>query len=195
MPSTETLRYTRTAVFLHLLIALSIIGMLILGWSLDDFAPENRGAAFMWHKSIGLTILLLSLFRLFWRATHQAPPLPETMPKWEQCAAHFGHTMLYFFMIAMPLSGWALSSAGGHPIMFYGLFHWPDVPFLATLENKKEIAHKFDDFHKTSALILAFLVAGHAAAALKHHFYNKDEVLLRIMPRFLSCSLNKLRGK
>ena len=194
MPSTKSLRYTRTAVFLHLLIALSIIGMLILGWCLGNFSPANRPAAFMWHKSIGITILLLSLFRLFWRLSHQAPPLPATMPKFEQCLAHFGHFMLYFFMIAMPLSGWAMSSAGGHPVTFYGLFPWPDMPFLGTLANKKEIAHKIDDFHVTSAYILAVLVAGHAAAALKHHFYNRDDVLLRMMPRFLSRLLNKLRG-
>jgi cytochrome b561 len=195
MPSTESVRYTKTAVALHWLIALAIIGMLILGWSLDDFAPENRGAAFMWHKSIGLCILLLSLLRLIWRLTHRAPAYPNTMPRWQQGAAHAVHVLLYTLMIAMPLSGWAMSSAGGHPVSFFGFFPWPDMPVLSGLDNHKAIAHALDQFHVTAAYVLAVLVGGHAAAALWHHFFQRDDVLLRMAPQHSVQLINRLRGR
>jgi len=194
MSSTESARYTKTAVTLHWLIALAIIGMLILGWSFDDFAPENKAAAFMWHKSIGICILLLSLTRLGWRLTHRAPAYSEGMPKWQQYAAHGVHFLLYTLMIAMPFSGWAMSSAGGHPVVMFGIFPWPDVPVLAALDNHKAIAHTIDQFHKSAALVLAFLVGGHAAAALWHHFFDRDDILLRIAPKPLAGLLNRLRG-
>jgi cytochrome b561 len=198
MPSTETTSYTTTAKILHWLIALAIIFMLALGWSFS-FLPngETKFTLFQLHKSIGITILVLSLLRLIWRLTHKAPPLPTTMPKWEQAAAHIGHFLLYVVMIGMPLSGWAMVSASPHniPTILFGVVPWPALPVLSTIDNKQEVSHALNGVHGTVAYILAALVVGHAAAALKHHFISRDDILLRMAPSSCTRILNRLRGK
>ena len=194
MPSTETASYTRTAKILHWLIALAIIFMLCLGWSFD-FLPKNGTKFFLFqlHKSIGITILLLSFARLGWRMMHRAPPLPASMPIWEQRTAHLGHFLLYVCMIGMPLSGWIMVSASSHniPTILYGLLPWPNFPVAP--ENKEAVDHATDAIHFYTAYVLAALVAGHAAAALKHHFIARDDILLRMAPRFCAGFLNRLR--
>jgi len=196
MQSTDSPSYTKTAKVLHWLIALAIIFMLILGWSFD-FLPrgETKFALFQLHKSVGITILLLSLLRLGWRLGHRAPPLPTSMARWEQNAAHLGHFLLYTAMILMPLSGWVMVSASSHnvPTILYGFVPWPNVPVPA--DNKQAVDHLTHDIHGLTAYVLALLVGGHAAAALKHHFISKDDVLLRMAPRSLTGFLNRLRGK
>jgi len=198
MSSTESASYTRTAKILHWLIAIAILAMLAIGWSFD-FLPngETKFFLFQLHKSIGITILLLSLVRLGWRLAHRAPPLPASMPAWEQKAAHIGHILLYVVMIGMPLSGWAMvsSSPRNIPTILYGVLSWPHLPILSTLDNKKEVSHMFSNIHGVTAYILAALVAGHAAAALKHHFIARDDILLRMTPRFCARFLNFLRGQ
>ena len=198
LPSTETASYTSTAKFLHWLIALAIIFMLALGWLMGGL-PKGE-AKFFWfqlHKSIGISILLLSLVRLGWRMMHRAPPLPATMPMWEQRAAHIGHFLLYVVMIGMPLSGWAMVSAESHgiPLILFGVLPWPYVPVLPTLDNAKEVGDKLGDVHGITAYILAMLVAGHAAAAWKHHLFSRDDILLRMAPRSFAGFFNRLRGE
>lgn len=197
MPSTESASYTATAKTLHWLIALGILFMLGLGWCLDFFPRgEPRFAAIQLHKSIGITILLLSFARLGWRLKHEAPPLPATMPLWEQKAAHLGHILLYIAMIGMPLSGWAMVSASPRniPTILFGVVPWPALPFFSTLEDKKAMSGFLDMVHADAAILLALLVAGHAAAALKHHFVAGDDILLRMMPRGAWPFLNRIRG-
>jgi cytochrome b561 len=190
--------YTRTAKTLHWLIALAIIFMLALGWCMDLFPKgEPRFFALQLHKSIGITILLLSLVRLGWRLRHKAPPWPSGMKNWEKRTAVSVHWFLYFLMIGMPLSGWALVSASPRniPTILYGILPWPNLPFLSTLDNKAEVSHFFGDVHGFTAYVLAALVAGHAAAALKHHFISRDDILLRMMPRSGAHFLNRIRGQ
>lgn len=197
MLSTESASYTKTAKVLHWLIALAIIFMLALGWCLDFFAGETKFAAIQLHKSIGITILLLSVVRLGWRLMHKAPPLPATMPLWEQRAAHAGHVLLYIAMIGMPLSGWAMVSTSPHniPTILYGLVRWPGMPYFSTLPDKKAMHEVMDNVHSISAYLLAALIVGHAAAAMKHHFIAKDDILLRMMPRGAAGFLNRIRGR
>jgi len=200
MVSTESASYSRTAKILHWLIALAILFMLGLGWCLDFFPKgEPRFAAIQLHKSIGITILLLSVARLGWRLTHRAPPLPASMPVWEQKAAHIGHFLLYVAMIGMPLSGWAMVSASPRniPTILYGVLPWPSLPYFSTLDpvSKKAMSDNLQDLHGISAYLLAALVAGHAAAPLKHHFISRDDILLRMVPRKCAAFLNRLRGQ
>lgn len=190
--------YDPVAKTLHWLIALAIIGMLALGWIMADLpnGPE-KFSLFQWHKSIGLTILVLALMRLTWRLKHAAPPLPASMPTWEKLAAHAGHFLLYVLMIGMPLAGWAIVSTSslGLPTMFYGLFSWPHLPIGSTPEGKKTIHDLAAWAHGVAAWVLAVLIVGHAAAAWKHHLINRDDVLTRMAPKFAISFLNRLRGQ
>jgi cytochrome b561 len=195
-------RYNAVAIALHWLIALAIIVMLIAGlWmtkAIDD--PKSRVAAFQvfqLHKSTGLTILALSLFRLIWRLTHKIPPLPEAMALWEKLAARGAHILFYVIMIAMPLTGWLYVSAGwsveqGHafaiPTIWYGLFQVPHIPGLIELPDPQRaaVANLFQESHEKIAWFTIALLGVHLLAALKHHIVNRDDVLTRMLP-FLSA--------
>jgi cytochrome b561 len=200
MPKASTLsvRYDSVAKTLHWLIALAIIGMLIVGWvmtSLPQGSPY-KFPLFQWHKSIGITILLLSVARLVWRLLHRPPPYPATMPGWERFAAHFTHAMFYVLIIGMPLTGWAIVSASplNLPTLLYGVVPWPHLPLLPTLHNKREIGHMIGEVHELGAYILVVLLALHVAAAQKHHWFDRDDILIRMTPEPISRLLNRLRG-
>ncbi|MDE2029146.1 MAG: cytochrome b [Alphaproteobacteria bacterium] len=184
--------YTKTAKALHWLIAALILFMLALGYSFDFF-PKGaaRDAAFNLHKSIGITILLLSLARLGWRFAHRAPPFPATMPMWEQRAAHAGHVLLYVFMIGMPLTGWAMVSAAAHPLTLFGTVSWPLLP----VPQSRAMAETFVNIHNTAAFLLILLLVGHVAAAMHHHFGARDDILLRMLPRRAAGVWNRMRGQ
>ncbi|HVZ99221.1 MAG TPA: YceI family protein [Caulobacterales bacterium] len=196
--STTSQRYTAVAVLLHWAIAVAIAGQILLGWwmgeALDNSALRAQAfAAFQLHKSIGLTILLLSLIRLGWRLLHRPPPLPEHMSAWERVAALSTHWAFYALIVLMPLTGWLYVSAGwsahdNHafdvPTYYFGLFH---VPHLFNLDHgpdamRSALAQTTMSMHSAMAWILIVLAALHVAAALKHHFYDRDEVLTHMIP-------------
>jgi cytochrome b561 len=189
--------YASVAKFLHWLIALAILGMIALGWTMNDLPRTDplKFTLFQWHKSIGITILLLSLFRLAWRWAHPAPPLPDTMKAWEKILAKSVVILFYALMIGIPLLGWAVVSSSplNIPTLLYGLIPWPHLPILPALENKKEISETLGDVHSFLAYSVLALLALHAGGALKHHFVNKDDVLTRMSPGFLNSFLNRLR--
>jgi cytochrome b561 len=191
--------YNAVAKGLHWLIAAAIVGMLALGWIMTDLPKGDplQFPLFQWHKSIGITILLLSLVRLGWRLVHPAPPLPKGMPHWESLAARATHILFYVAMIGMPFAGWVMVSTSSLnlPTMLYGLVEWPNLPILPTLENKKQIGHLFSDLHSLGAYALAALLVLHIGAAWKHHLIDRDDVLLRMAPKFLTRTLNCVRGQ
>ena len=128
------------------------------------------------HKSFGITILALSALRLLWRLAHQ-PPADLPMPAWQQRAAHWTHRALYLLFFAVPLLGWAYSSAAGLSIVWFGVLPLPDfVPV------DKELAEAIKPWHGRLARLLAALLALHVAAALKHHFIDRDGLLSRMRP-------------
>jgi cytochrome b561 len=182
-----TENYTKVAILLHWLIGLAIIAMLVMGLLLEDIPSDYQFMAYQLHKSIGLSILALSFFRLFWRLTHRAPALPAGMKTWEIWASKITHIGFYVLMIGIPLSGWALVSAApapyNFPIQWFGLFEWPHLPFAPD----KDVSENFAEIHETLAWITIGLLALHIGAALKHHFIVKDDVLTRMIPCLKKC--------
>lgn len=173
----STARYGATAIALHWLLALAIMGALGLGWYMSGlpFSP-GRLKLYNWHKWAGVSILLLSALRLLWRLSHR-PPADLAMPQWQLRAAHMTHGLLYLLFFAVPLAGWAYSSAAGFPIVWFGLLPLPDfVPVDKALADALKLSHKL------LAYGLAALVLAHLAAALKHHFIDRDGLLQRMSP-------------
>jgi cytochrome b561 len=175
--SSSTQRYTRTAMALHWLLALAIIGAFGVGLTMVElpFSP-GRLKLYNWHKWAGVTILSLSALRLLWRLGHR-PPAALPGPAWEQRAAHAVHGLLYLLFFAVPLSGWAYSSAAGFPIVWFGVLPLPDfVPVDKALAETLKLSHKLLNYG------LALLVLAHIAAALKHQFLQGQALLQRMWP-------------
>ncbi len=181
-------RYGTVAMALHWLLAAMILFNVGLGFFMTrlDEADERTFPLFQLHKSIGLTILMLSLMRLGWRLANPIPALPSGMSAWERFAARGVHVLFYVLMIAVPLMGWATVSSAplAVPTMWFGLFEWPHIPFLADLPRaeKRMFEEPLAVTHSLLALAMLGLVALHAAAALKHQFHDKDDVLKRMLP-------------
>jgi cytochrome b561 len=175
-------RYSPVAMALHWLLALGILGLFAVGLYMADlpFSPW-RLKLYNWHKWAGVTILALSALRLLWRFTHRPPALPEkvlrSMPSWQTRAYHATHHLLYVLFFAVPLIGWAYSSAAGFPIVWFGQLQLPDL-----LSKNKEIADLIKPVHGYAAWALVALASLHMAAALKHHFIDRDGLLNRMLP-------------
>ena len=168
-------RYTRTAVALHWLLAAAILGSLAVGTYMVDlpFSPQ-RLKLYNWHKWAGVTILLLSAARLLWRLFNR-PPVDVPMPNWQRAAAHGVHLGLYALFFAVPLVGWAYSSAAGFPIVLFGVLPLPDF-----VPKDAELAELIKPWHARLAWSLAALVLLHVAGALKHHFIDRDGLIGRM---------------
>jgi cytochrome b561 len=177
--------YTRTAKSLHWLMALMIFGLLGLGFYMSDLplSPQKL-KLYSWHKWAGVTVFLLTLVRLAWRATHQPPLMPWQMSKLQQIAAHVGHVGLYLLMLAIPLSGWLMSSAKGFQTVWFGVLPIPDL-----LPKNKELGDLLLSLHQGLNLLLVVLLLTHIAAALKHHFIDRDDVLIRMLPAHADHSM------
>ena len=172
------LHYTKTAKALHWLMAILFFGLLALGFYMHDLplSPEKL-KLYSWHKWAGVTAFLLVWLRLFWRVTHRPPALPDSMPKIMQLAAHAGHLLLYVLMIAIPLSGWLMSSAKGFQTVWFGVLPIPDL-----IGKHKETGDLLQTVHMGLNLLFVAVIAGHIGAALKHHFIDKDDILKRMLP-------------
>ena len=170
-------RYTPTAMLLHWLLAAAILATFALGFYMADlpFSPQ-RVKLYNWHKWAGVTILLLSAFRLAWRLTHR-PPADPPMPAWQQRAAHLAHRALYLLFFAVPLAGWAYSSAAGFPIVWFGVLPLPDF-----MPVDKGLAEAIKPVHGWLAWALIVVAGLHIAAALKHHFIERDGLIGRMLP-------------
>jgi cytochrome b561 len=179
-------RYTIVAIVLHWLIAGGILALLAIGLVMMHAAIPiaTKFQLVQLHKSIGITILFLVLLRLLWRLFHAPPPLPETMPPLERKAAIGAHPLLYLAMVGLPLTGWAVVSVAplNIPTFLFGLVHWPHMPILSTLTNKAPVSAVVTAIHTYGAWALIAVIALHAAAALRHHFIIRDDVLWRMLP-------------
>lgn len=177
-PSTlSTGRYTSPAIWLHWLMALLIAGVFFVGLYMADLPMSmTRLKLFNYHKWAGVIVLGLAVLRLFWRLTHQ-PPADVPMPGWQRLAAHGMHHLLYGLFFAVPLVGWAYSSAAGFPIVLFGV-----LPLPSFVAKNAELAELIKPWHETLAWTMALLVVAHAGAALKHQFIDKDGLLNRMRP-------------
>ncbi len=172
------LRWNRFGMLLHWLLALLIIGLATVGLLMDDLPTGSlKMSVFNLHKSTGITVLALVGLRLVWRLAHRAPPPVAGTPTWQQRIAIATHGILYAMMFVMPISGWIFNSAGNHPFKWYGLF---SVPNLTGPDD--DLKHSAFAVHEYGFYVLAALVVLHAAATLKHHFFDKDATLARMLP-------------
>jgi cytochrome b561 len=173
-----TQRYTSTAIHLHWLIALLVIGLFGVGLYMTGLklSPQKL-QIYSWHKWAGVTVFLLALIRLGWRIGHKPPPDPTGIPRWQKIAAHGVHHLLYLLLIAIPLSGWLMSSAKGFQTVWFGVLPLPDL-----LTKDKALGEQLQLLHQALNYSLAGLVLAHAGAALKHHFVDRDGVLARMLP-------------
>lgn len=172
-------RYTSTAIALHWLMAMLLVTLFIVGVYMHELPLSPwKLKIYSWHKWAGITAFLLVLARLGWRFTHRPPKLPLNMPKIMQLGAHIGHVMLYVLMIAIPLSGWLMSSAKGVQTVYFGVLPIPDL-----LAKNKDLGELLRTVHMSMNFTLAALVIGHAGAAIKHHLIDKDDVLTRMLPK------------
>lgn len=197
-------RYTAVAILLHWGIAAAIIANLIMGWwmhgAIDESHTQARAvAAFQMHKSLGLTILALSLLRLLWRLRNPPPPFANHMPAWERLAARATHWVFYMFMLAVPVSGWLYVStqwrndaALNVPTLWFGLFEVPHLFGLnqVSLALRELLAGYTGEIHELLAYSMASLLALHVLAALKHHLINCDQTLANMLPLLAAKKVN-----
>ena len=184
----EPKSYTMVAIVLHWLIAVLLVSMIVYGWwmealranisSFEDFQATK--AAFNWHKTAGIAILLLSAARLGWRFTHPVPALPNGMAWYERIGARISHIGFYVLMIGMPIGGYVNASAYGaeQPILLFNALELPKIPVPQT----EGFQSATSALHSAGGWAILALLALHAGAALKHHFVNRDDVLTRMIP-------------
>jgi cytochrome b561 len=170
-------RYTRAAIALHWLTAILIVANLLLGISMVRLPISPRKLTwYLWHKSIGITIFALTSGRLAWRAVHRPPP-PVAMPAWQRRAAAVSHALLYVLLFVTPISGWIYSSATGVQVVYLGTFPLPNL-----VPRDKALADVLRVVHISLNSLLFTVICVHVAAALKHHFVDRDTVLTRMLP-------------
>lgn len=167
-------RYTRVAQLLHWTIAILILFNLWLGFAHDSLPRDWQVMPV--HKSVGLTVLALTLVRIGWRLMHPAPPMLATMPRWEKRVANITYVAFYALLLVMPLTGWIMSSAGDRPLNWFFLFN---VPKFNVAKGDPAVTLSGDG-HEILAYLFAALIVLHVAAALRHHFVLKDDTLRRM---------------
>ncbi len=182
--TTDAGSYGAVAIGLHWLLAVALMGAFSVGLYMQDlpFSPQ-RLRLFNWHKWAGITILALSLLRLLWRLTHRPPPLAASvlrkMPPWQRQAHRATHWLMYALFVAVPLAGWAYSSAAGFPIVWFGVLPLPDWAPV----DKALATDVLKPLHRALAYMLAALTVLHVGAALKHQWIDRDGLFWRIWPR------------
>ncbi|MGV6801779.1 MAG: cytochrome b [bacterium] len=174
--------YTKGAIILHWFIAILLIGQLAGGLIMHKLDPSDfKYSLYGLHKSFGVIILFLSCFRLFWRFTHKVPAAVAGMADWEKLVTKLTHSAFYILMITIPLAGWAMSTAHpkAGPIKLFNIIPWPGFPGIGKSEALKDF---FAETHEYLAYAMIALIVLHIAAAIRHHYQLKDEVLTRMVP-------------
>jgi cytochrome b561 len=172
-----TERYGIVSQLFHWIIVVLVITQFVLA-NLADSAPTMKKLALLnWHKWSGMTILMLTVLRIIWRFANVVPDMPATTASWQHRAARLSHTLLYVLLVAMPLSGWLMSSARNFPVSWFGLFTFPDL-----VGPDRALYEVFHETHEILAATLLVTAVIHLLAALKHHFIDRDNVLRRMLP-------------
>ncbi len=162
---------------LHWATAIVVIFIIALGLYMEDLEKTPfKYEMYALHKSLGILILGLGLFRLLWLFISPPPKMLGEPSKKEELVAKFAHILLILFMIGMGLSGWLLSSSGGYPVKFFDIF---ELPVL--IGKNHDIHELFEEIHEIGGFILIGLIILHILAALKHQFIKKDGTLKRML--------------
>lgn len=171
-------RYGAVAIALHWLVAAALVALYWIGWEMVDLPlGPDKLRLYALHKSIGLTVLLVAIARLLWRATHRPPALPADIAPWQKTVSAITHWSLYALLLLIPLTGWVLNGTTGFPLSWFGVVSVPNlVGAMPDWKNSAAFVHEF--FGK----ILLALVALHVAGALHHHFVLRDAILTRMVP-------------
>lgn len=173
---TAVVRYSRPAVVLHWLLALLIFVAFPLGVYMHELPlSPDKLKLYSYHKWIGITILLLASLRVVWRLTHTPPPLTIDMPRWQRRASQMVHGLLYLLLLAIPLSGWLMSSAKGFQTVWFGVLPLPDL-----IGKDKALGDALAEVHEVLNFTMLALVVLHVGAALKHHFIERQPFLQRM---------------
>lgn len=176
MSQHDTQNYNSLSRFVHWIMAALILGLVLVGFFMAqmDSAPL-KFEIYGWHKSLGITVLLLALIRVAWKFYKKPPASLSAHKNWEKLLSKTIHIVLYVSLFVMPLSGWVMSSSGGHAVHFFGLFELPQIA-----AKDKVISGLARSVHYYAALGVVGSVALHVVGALKHHFMDKDVTLTRM---------------
>lgn len=169
-------RFGLVNILLHWLMAILIVGLVIVGLYMTRIPVSlQKLKLYGWHKEFGILVLMLVMFRIVWRISNILPTLASLSPI-ERLAARAMHWAFYFFMVALPITGWLVTSAAGLPVSFFDLFLLPNL-----IAPNEQLRIFFEEVHEYLAYGLIIAFCGHVSAALKHHFINKDDILRRIL--------------
>lgn len=170
--------YGALAKFLHWTIVVLIIAQYFIAETADELPDGIEKLSILSrHKSLGMVVLMLAIVRIGWKLANRGAPAPVPMPDWQRKAAAAGHGLLYLLILAQPLSGWAMSSAANFPVTMFGWFQFPNL-----VAPSHDLHESLEDLHKGLFVVLAVVAFVHAAAAVYHHFWMKDDTLRRMLP-------------
>jgi cytochrome b561 len=179
-------RYGYVATALHWVIVAGVVAQYFLAEAAEDHEGARASAfsAAGLHNSIGVTILALAVLRVLWRVVELPPALPQTMKRYERMLARLTHFAFYALLFALPLTGWALATADQQGLSFFGLFDLPQLRLGAQLpiEGGTLTEDQLEEIHEVLFNVLLGLAALHIGAALKHHFFDRDNVLRTMLP-------------
>jgi cytochrome b561 len=166
------------AKLLHWTVAALVFLQIALGWAAVTWRlSPTKLDLFVFHKSIGMLVLVLMVVRVAWRAVNNAPSLPADMGPLERRSAHASHLLLYVLLLFMPVTGWIVTSAANIPLRIFWM-----IPLPPVVEPDKPMADAAASIHLVLFVVLSLLLALHIAAALRHHFFRHDDVLARMLP-------------
>jgi cytochrome b561 len=179
MQVSSSVKYRPSIIALHWLTLLLLVGVYACIEFSDSFPRGSDGRAMLknLHYLLGLSVFALTLLRLLFRATGQTPPITPVPPAWQNLLGKLMALLLYAMMLALPVMGYVMVSAGGHAITLGG-FEFPQL-----VEKNREIFRSVKEVHETIGNIGYFLSGLHTLAALYHHYIRRDNTLLRMSPR------------
>ncbi len=173
-------RYTTPAIALHWMIFVLIACSFMLAVYMVSLPLSPlKLKYYSWHKWIGVTVFALAVARVAWRVFNPVPVVPPHLPHWQKRAAAATHLLLYVLIVVIPITGWLYSSAAGVPTVYLGMWQLPDL-----VAKDKALAAQLKLVHVSLNYTMLGLVIIHAAAAIKHHYVDRDDVLRRMLPRF-----------
>ena len=172
-------RYSTMSIALHwlMLVLLAVVYACIEFRGIFPKGSGGRTLIVEMHFMLGLTVFVLVWLRLFARSLGVAPKIVPAPPQWQSLLATLMHFALYAFMIGMPIAGWLIVSAQGHSVMFYGI----ELPPL--IGENKDLSKQIKEWHELCGSIGYWLIGLHAAAGLYHHYFMRDNTVLRMIPK------------